>query len=108
MICSWIVNVIDPRLHASVAYADTIKSMWKNLCKWYAIANTPKVHQLSADLASRKQEGLEVAEFYNKLMGLWSKLDNYTEIPHCTCGKYGCKIGELIMKVVEEEGTHQF
>ena len=29
MICSWIVNVIDPRLHISVAYTETAKSMWE-------------------------------------------------------------------------------
>ena len=63
MICSWIVNVIDPKLHASVAYADTTKSMWENLRKCYAIGNTPKVHQLKTALASCKQEGLEVVDF---------------------------------------------
>ena len=44
MICSWTVNVIDPRLHASMAYADTTQVMQENLSKRYAIANTPKVH----------------------------------------------------------------
>ena len=29
MICSWIVNVIDPKLHTSVAYAETAQAMWR-------------------------------------------------------------------------------
>jgi len=40
MICSWIINVIDPKLHTSVAYAETAYEMWENLRKRYAIANT--------------------------------------------------------------------
>jgi len=106
MICSWIVNVIDPKLHASVAYADTTKSMWENLRKRYATDNTPKVHQLKTAPASCKQEGLEVVEFYSKLMDLWSELDNYTKIPYCTCGKCECKIGERISKMVDEGKAH--
>ena len=108
IICSWIVNVINPKLHASVAYADTAKSMWENLRKRYANGNTPRVHQLKTTLASSKQEGLEVVKFHNKLMALWSELDNYTKIPHCTCGKSECKIGERIVKKVDEGKIHQF
>jgi len=70
MICSYIVSIIDPILHASIGYVQTAQVMWDNLNKRYAIANTSKVHQLKIDLASCKQEGLEVVEFYSKLMGL--------------------------------------
>jgi len=108
MICSWIDNVIDPGLHASIAYAETAKSMWEILRKRHAVANTPKIYQLKSDLASCKQRGLEVVEFYNKLMALWSELDNYTQIPQWTYSKCECKIGEKIMKMVDEGKTHQF
>ena len=33
MICSWIINVIDPKLHASIAYIETAAAMWENLRK---------------------------------------------------------------------------
>jgi len=78
------------------------------MSKRYAIANTPEVHQLKTELASCKQDSLEVVEFWNKLMGFWSELDNYTKIPHCTCGKCECKIGDKIMKMVDEGKAHQF
>ena len=29
MICSWIINVIDPKLHTSVAYVETAYEMFK-------------------------------------------------------------------------------
>ena len=68
MICSWIVNAIHPKLLASVAYVEAAQAMWGNLSKWYAIANTPKIHQLKINLASYKQGDSEVIEFYSKLM----------------------------------------
>jgi len=54
MICSWIVNVIDPKLHTSVAYTETAQDMWENLKRRYAVANSPKIHRLRTDLASCK------------------------------------------------------
>ena len=30
MLCSWLLNVIDPKLRASIVYADTVKVMWDN------------------------------------------------------------------------------
>jgi len=54
MICSWIINVIDPKCHTSVTYTDTAREMWENLPKCYAMANAPKIHQLKTDLVSCK------------------------------------------------------
>lgn len=108
LICSWIINVIDPKLHASVAYVETAYEMWQNLRKRYAVANTPKIHQLKTDLVACKQGSLEVVEFYSKLMGMWSELQNYAKVPQCTCGKCECKIESRIMKMAQDEKTHQF
>ena len=41
-------------------------------------------------------------------MGLWSELENQERFPRCTCGKCECKIGEQLVKMVEEEKAHQF
>lgn len=89
MVCSWILNVIDPRLRASVAFLDTAQAVWNNLCKRYSIANALKIHQLKASIAGRKQGGADIVEFYSRLIGLWSELENYQKIPMCTCS--GCK-----------------
>jgi len=65
------------------------------------MANVPKIHQLRTDLASYKQGNLEVLEFHSKLMGMLSELENYTKVPHCTCGKCECDIGTKIVKMIE-------
>jgi len=33
MMCSWLSNIIDPKLRMTVAYCDTAKGMWDNLKK---------------------------------------------------------------------------
>jgi len=108
MICLWILNVVDPKLRTSIAYVETAREMWTNLQKRYAIGNTPKIHQLKADLATCKQGELDVVEFYSKLSGMWSELDNYTKLSHCICGKCECSLNKTITKMFEEERTHQF
>ena len=70
--------------------------------------NAPEIHQLKTDLALCKQGGLEVVEFYSKLIGMWCELENHVRMPHCTCGKCDCGIQGNIMKIVDEEKTHQF
>ena len=76
--------------------------------KKYAVPDAPKSHQLKTDIASCKQEGLDVVEFYSKLMGMWSELSNYVKIPRCTCGKCECDVDGKVVTMIEEEQTHQF
>ena len=49
MLCSWILNVIDPKLRITTAYSDTAREMWEDLKKCYAVANAPKIHQLKSE-----------------------------------------------------------
>jgi len=108
MTASWILNVIDPKLRTSVAYADTAKTMWETLKKRYAIASAPKIHQLKANIANCKQGGLSIVEFYSKITDLWIELGNYVKVPHCKCS--GCKCGDAneIMQMYEEGKADQF
>ena len=63
MICSWILNVIEPRLLLSVAYVETDAVMWQDLQKRYGVANAPRIYQLKAGIADCKQGGLDMAGF---------------------------------------------
>ena len=44
MLCSWLLNVIDPKLRTSIAYSKTAMIIWDDIRKRYAMANTPKIH----------------------------------------------------------------
>ena len=57
LVCSWIINVIDPKFHASMAYAESAKVTWDDLKRRYAVANAPKISQLKYEIAPCKQGG---------------------------------------------------
>ena len=108
MLCSWMLNIIDPKLRMRVAYSETANTMWHDLRKRYGMANTPKLHQLKANLANCKQGGMSVSDFYSKLVHLWTEFNNLVKVPVCTCK--GCDYGaaKKIMAMHEEDKTHQF
>jgi len=91
MVKSWIMNVINPKLHLSVAYVDSAQRMWDNIQKRYFVPNVPRIHQLKAAIALSKQEGSDVVDFFWKLMSLWNELENYMKLllngkfTHFTC-----------------------
>jgi len=70
------MNAIDPKLHASVAYANFAHEMWENIRKRYLVPNRPRIHKLKAEIASCKQGSVEVVEFLSKLISLWNELGN--------------------------------
>ena len=68
MLCSWMLNVVDPKLRTSIAYSNTAKIIWDDMKKRYALANTPKIHQLKAKIANCKQGDLDVGNIYLSLI----------------------------------------
>jgi len=103
MITSWILNVIEPRRHASTDYADLAPAIWESIQKRYSVPNMPKVHQLKAKIASCKQGNLKVVDFFNKRMGLWNELENCVKRPNCNYGAM-----EKYVKLAENDKAHQF
>ena len=103
MVKSWIMNVIDPKLHPSVAYVDSAQRMWDNIRKRYSVPNVPRIHQLKVAIALSKQEVGDVVDFFSKLMSLWNELENYMKTPTCTC-----RAAEKMPKIVEDDKVLQF
>lgn len=108
MICSWILNVIQPRLQPSVAYVETVVAMWQDLQKRYGVANAPRIYPLKAGIANCKQGGLDVVGFYSKLMSLWSELNNHIKVPYCTCKGCTCGATAKIVKCLTKKKRINF
>ena len=108
MLCSWLLNIIEPKLRMSIAYSDMTKIMWDNFKKRYATANTPKIHQLKTDVANCKQGDLDVGECYSKLVHLWNELSNLVKIPMCTCSGCKCEVAAKIIAMHRADKTHPF
>jgi len=97
-ICSWLLNIIDPKIRLTINDANTAKIMW-HMKKRYGVSDIPKKHDLKAKIANCKQSTTMTAvEYYATLVGLWSELDAIITHHQCTCGNYKCKIGEALIK----------
>jgi len=94
MLCSWLLNIIDPKLRTTVAYSETAYAMWNNMKKRYSVANTPKIYQLKATIANCKQGSLKVGEFYSKQTNIWNELNNHAKVPKCSCKGCKCEASE--------------
>ncbi|XP_074278343.1 uncharacterized protein LOC141601935 [Silene latifolia] len=103
MIKAWLRNVIDEKLHPSIAFNATVVEIWKELKERYATGNAPRVHQLKSDLAECKQGNRSVVDYYTDLKSLWDELTTYSHVPACTCGA-----ATEFLKEKEEEKVHQF
>jgi len=53
-ISSWLLNIIDPKIQPTIAYANTPKIMWDDMKKRYGVSNIPKKHDLKAKIVNCK------------------------------------------------------
>jgi len=72
------------------------------------MANTPKIHQLEANIANSKQGDLDVGGCYSKLMNMWNELSNLVKVPVCTCSGCKCEAVSKITAMYDEDKAHQF
>ncbi|XP_074287537.1 uncharacterized protein LOC141612620 isoform X2 [Silene latifolia] len=104
MLKSWLRCSIEEDLHASINFSGTVVEIWKELRDSYSTGNSPRVHQLTTELAEcRQKKGQSVIDYYTKLKTIWDELANYSKVHQCTCGA-----AESIRKEREDERVHQF
>ncbi|PKI48914.1 hypothetical protein CRG98_030690 [Punica granatum] len=85
LVISWIFNTLDLELQSSVA------------CE-----RDTNISVKGRD-GKMKQEGMSVPKYYSWLKTFWDDLDNYLEIPTCTCSA-----ARMYAAQREREKTHQF
>lgn len=64
MIVGWIRASISPMVRSTVTFTPDEYKMWSDLKKRFSIGNAVRVHQLKQELASCKQEGSTVLEYF--------------------------------------------
>ncbi|CAL9235088.1 unnamed protein product, partial [Arabidopsis halleri] len=103
MIVGWIRSSIEPKVRSTVTYFVDAHSLWVNLQQRFSVGNKVRVYEVKARLASCRQEGLSVMEYYGRLCSMWEEIQTYKLNPLCTCGA-----GWEFEKEREEEKVHQF
>ncbi|KAJ0021463.1 hypothetical protein Pint_31254 [Pistacia integerrima] len=108
MLVSWVFDTIEPSICSTISYMENVKDLWEDIRQRFSIGNGPRVQQLRADLASCKQDGQAVITYYGRLKALWDELNNYDQIPICSCTGCKCNLTAKLERKCEEERVHQF
>ena len=103
MVVGWIRVTISPAIRSTVPFSPDATNMWIELRKRFLVGSAVRVHQLNAELASCKQSGSSVMDYFGRLSQKWEELLNCKPIPTCTCAA-----SEIYAKEYEEENVHQF
>lgn len=86
MLVGWIRASIEPKVKSTITYISDAHQLWENLKKRFYLGNTVRVHQIKAQLASCKQNGQSVLDYFGKLSTLWEELQVYQPVHVCSCG----------------------
>lgn len=103
MIVGWIRSSIEAKVRSTVTFISDSHKLWENLKKRFSVGNKVRVHHLKEQLASCKQGGQSVMEYYGKLAKMWEELDTYKPLPPCSCSA-----AAIYEKERDEEKVHQF
>lgn len=103
MIVGWLRTSIEPKVRSTVTFITDAHKLWENLKERFSVGNKVRVHQLMSRLASCRQDGDAVIDYYGRLAKMWEELQTYRPPPPCTCDA-----AALYEKEREDERVHQF
>ncbi|KAG7604303.1 F-box associated domain type 3 [Arabidopsis thaliana x Arabidopsis arenosa] len=104
MIVGWIRVSIEPKVKSTVTFISDAHLLWDELRQRFSVTNNVRVHQIKAQLASCRQEGQTVIDYYGRLCNLWDELKNYQASAVCPHGS----VLTAIVKERDDEKLHQF
>ncbi|CAA7015697.1 unnamed protein product [Microthlaspi erraticum] len=85
MVVGWLRTSITPRVRSTVSFITDAHNLWENLKERFCVGNKVRVHHLRTQIASCRQDGQPVIDYYGKLQSMWDELYLYKPLPACTC-----------------------
>ncbi|EEF37219.1 hypothetical protein RCOM_0553000 [Ricinus communis] len=55
MVKAWIGNSLAKEIHESVAYVETTREIWLELCERYGQSNTPRIYKIKKEFSNLVQ-----------------------------------------------------
>ncbi|XP_061374473.1 uncharacterized protein LOC133316707 [Gastrolobium bilobum] len=107
MINGWIHNTIDQKLQPFIKCFDEVKDLWNDLKERYAVENFTRQYQLKASLATIRQQGTTIAEYYMQLRAVWDELASSKTYTHCPCGA-NCAYAKAVEEEMEHDQVYKF
>ncbi|XP_071717951.1 uncharacterized protein [Rutidosis leptorrhynchoides] len=107
MIISWIINTISDQIGNSLSFVNSAAALWKELQENYSQLDGHIIYQLTNNIAQLKQTDCTVEIYYQKLKGIWDKLDALESPYACTC-QCNCENGRTNGERYQRKRLMQF
>nr|KYP60375.1 hypothetical protein KK1_022777 [Cajanus cajan] len=76
MVVSWLVHSISPPIRQSVLWMDDARDIWKDLKSRYSQGDLLRISDLQQQMASIRQGGRFVSEYFTKLRVIWDEVES--------------------------------
>lgn len=108
LLVGWIKQTIEPKLCSSISTREVAKELWDIIKKRFSIKSGARLQKLRNSLATCKQNGSSVDEYFGRLTKLWDGIVECLNTKKCECGKCTCDLTAAHEKETEILRIHDF
>ncbi|WZY84635.1 hypothetical protein YC2023_031019 [Brassica napus] len=108
LLVGWIKQTIDPKLRSTISTREVAKDLWDIIKKRFSIKSGARLQQLRNSLATCKQNGSTVDEYFGRLTKVWDGIAECLNTKRCECGKCTCDLNTSHEKEAETLRVHDF
>ncbi|KAJ0441169.1 putative RNA-directed DNA polymerase [Helianthus annuus] len=85
VVLTWLLNSISEDLFLGQVFSKLASEVWTDLKESFYRVDGSVVYDLYKKINSVSQNGMSVAEYYNKLTTMWKQFDAMLHLPTCSC-----------------------
>lgn len=108
LLVGWIKLTIDFKIRSSISTREIDKDLWDIIKKRFSLNSGARLQQLRNSLATCKQNGSTVDDYFGRLTRLWDGIEECMNSKICTCNKCECDINTAPEKEKEILRVHDF
>lgn len=108
LIVGWIKLTIEPNIRSTISTREVAKELWDIIKKIFSIKSGARLQQLRNSLATCKQNGSTVDDYFGRLTKIWDGISECMETKQCTCEKCECDLSAAHDKEKEILRIHDF
>lgn len=108
LLVGWIKQTIEPKIRSSISTREVAKDLWDIIKKRFSQKSGARLQQLQNQLATCKQNGSSVDDYFGRLTKLWDEISECMNSKRCSCNKCECDLNTAHDKEKETLQIHDF
>lgn len=108
LLVGWIKLTIEPKIRSTISTREVAKDLWDIIKKRFSVKSGARLQQVRNQLATCKQQGSSVDDYFGRLTKLWDGLAECTTTKRCSCSKCECDLNTACDKEIEVLKIHDF